>query len=144
MVRLTGQLRISAWSPISSGEVILCVKRIGNWKSLGSDQVYGFWVNLITCVQDDFTRNYNLLFQDPESVLNCLAQETITLIPKNDKNDQVKNYRPITCPSVVYKTPTQLSRQLEDCRAFDSRKRHGIGVEGLSAGFLWCKGSPVD
>ena len=65
----------------------------------------------ITCLHDDLTCNYNLLFQDPNTVPNWLSQGATTLIPKNDKTDQAKNYWPITCLSVFYKTLTSVVRQ---------------------------------
>ena len=76
----------------------------------GPDQAYSFWVKHIMCLHDDLTHNYNLLFQDPDSVPNWLSQGTITLIPENDKTDQAKNYRSITCLSVFYKTFTSVVR----------------------------------
>ena len=84
---------------------------MGNWKSPGPDKVYGFWVKRITCLHTDLTRNYNLLVQHPDSVPDWLSQGITTLIPKNDKTDQAKNYRPITCLSVLYKTLTSVIRQ---------------------------------
>ena len=121
-------------------DVTSCLKMTRNWKSPGPDKVYGFWVKRITCL----TRNYNLLVQNPDSVPGRLSQGITTLIPKNDKTDQAKNYRPITCLSVFYKTLDHLSHQAEDCRAFGSEKPHGSGAEGLSTGIFWCKGSVVD
>ena len=88
MVRHTGQL--STVAPISGDESTLCLKRI--WKSPGPDQVYGFWVKRITCFHGELTCKYNLLFQDPDSVPDRLPQGTTTLITKNDKTDQAKNY----------------------------------------------------
>ncbi|XP_062521983.1 uncharacterized protein LOC134196780 [Corticium candelabrum] len=84
---------------------------MGNWKSPGPDKVYGFWVKRIMCLHTDLTRNYNLLVQNPDSVPDWLSQGITTLIPKNDKTDQAKNYRPITCLSVFYKTLTSVIRQ---------------------------------
>ena len=55
--------------------------------------------------------NLNLLVQNPDSVPDWLSQGTTTLILKNDKTDQAKNYRPITCLSVFYKTLTSVIRQ---------------------------------
>ena len=63
------------------------------------------------CLHTDLTRNYNLLVQNPVSVPDWLSQGTTTLIPKNDKTDQAKNYQPITCLSVFYKTLTSVIRQ---------------------------------
>ena len=71
----------------------------------------GFWVKRIICLHSDLTRNYNLLVQDPDSVPEWLSQGITTLIPKNDKTDQAKNYRPITCLSVFYKTLTSVIKQ---------------------------------
>ena len=99
------------WQPISDNEVTMCLKRMGNWKSPGPDQVYGFWVKRIICLHSDLTQNYNLLVQDPDSVPDWLSQGITTLIPKNDKTDQAKNYRPITCLSVFYKTLTSVIKQ---------------------------------
>ena len=84
---------------------------MGNWKSPGPDQVYGFWVKYIICLHGDLSRNYNLLVQDPDSVPDWLLQGITTLIPKNDKTDQAKNYRPIACLSVFYKTLTSVIKQ---------------------------------
>ena len=99
------------WQPISDNEVTMCLRRMGNWKSPGSDQVYGFWVKRIICLHSDLTRNYNLLVQDPDSVPDWLSQGIITPIPKNNDTDQAKNYRPITCHSVFYKTLTSVIKQ---------------------------------
>ena len=63
------------------------------------------------CLHTDLTRNYNLLVQNPDSVPDWLSQGPATLIPKNDKTDQAKNYRPITCLSFFYKTLTSVIRQ---------------------------------
>ena len=65
-------------------------QEMGNWKSLGPDKVYGFWVKRITCLHTDLTRNYNRLVQNPDSVPDWLSQRITTLIPKNDKTDQAK------------------------------------------------------
>ena len=65
----------------------------------------------VSCLHSDLTRNYNLLVQDPDSVPDWLSQGITTLIPKNDKIDQAKNYRPITCLSVFYKTLTSVIKQ---------------------------------
>ena len=83
---------------------------MGNWKSPGPDKVYGFWIKRITCLHTDLTRNYNLLVHNPDSVPDWLSQGITTLIAKNDKTDQAKNYRPITCLSVFYKTLTSVIR----------------------------------
>ena len=99
------------WLPISDNEVTSCLKRMGNWKSPGPDKVYGFWVKRITCLHTDLTHNYKLLIQNPDCVLDWLSQGTTTLIPKNGKTYQTKNYRPITCLSVLYKTLTSVIRQ---------------------------------
>ena len=107
----TYQTAEQQWPPISDSEVTLCLKRMGNWKSPGPDQVYAFWVKRITCLHGDLTRNYNLLVQDPDAVPDWLSQGTTTLIPKNDKTDQAKCYRPITCLSVFYKTLTSVTKQ---------------------------------
>ena len=86
---------------------------MGNWRSPGPDQVYGFRVKRIRiiCLHSDLTRNYNLLVQDPDFVPDWLSQGITTLIPKNDKTNQAKNYRPITCLSVFYKTLTSVIKQ---------------------------------
>ena len=84
---------------------------MGNFKSPGSDKVYGFWVMRITCLHTDLTRNYNLLVQNPDSIPDWLSKGTTTLIPKNDKTDTAKNYWPTTCLSVFYKTLTSIIRQ---------------------------------
>ena len=130
------------WLPISDNEVTSCLKRMGNWKSPGSDKVSGFWVKRITCLHTDLTCNYNLLVQNPDFVPDWLSQGVTTLIPKNDKTDQAKNYRPITCLSVFY--DPHFSHQAEDCRAFGSEKPYGCRAEGLSTEIFWCKGSAVD
>ena len=84
---------------------------MGNWKSPGPEMVYGFSVKRITCLHTGLSRNYNLLVQNPDSVPEWLSQGTTTLIPKNDKTDQAKNYWPITCLSVFYETLTSVIRQ---------------------------------
>ena len=99
------------WLPISDNEVTSCLKMLGNWKSPGPDMVYGFWVKCITCLHTDLTCNCNLLVQNPDSVPDWLSQGITTLIPKNDKTDQAKNYWPITCLSVFYTTLTSVIRQ---------------------------------
>ena len=93
----------------------------------------------VSCLHSDLTRNYNLLVQDPDSVPDGLSQGITTLIPKNDKTDQAKNYRPITglsCLSVFYKTRTSVIKQ----------RIEGHLSQGnlMSSELLWCKGSPSD
>ena len=84
---------------------------MGNWKSPGPDKIDGFWVKRITCLHNDLTRNYNLLVQNSDSIPDCLSHGTTTLIPKNDKTNQAKNFPPITCLSIFYKTLTSVIRQ---------------------------------
>ena len=57
------------WSPILGA---LGLKRIGNL----------IWMKRITCLYGDLTCNYNLLFQDPDSVPDLLSQRTTTFIPR--------------------------------------------------------------
>ena len=109
---------------------------MGNWKSPGPDKVYGFWVKRITCLHIDLTRNYNLLVQNPDSVTDCSSQGITTLIPKNDKTDEAKNFRPITCLSVFYKILTSVIRQRIAGHLFIRSSPHGSGAEGLSTGIF--------
>ena len=51
------------------------------------------------------------MVQNSDSIPDCLSHGTTTLIPKNDKTDQAKNFRPITCLSIFYKTLTSVIRQ---------------------------------
>ena len=99
------------WQPTSDSEVTSCLKRMSNCKSPRPEQVYGFWVKRITCLNNDLTQNYNLQVQNPDSVPSWLSQGITTLIPKNDKTDQAKNYKPTKCLSVFYKTLTSVIKQ---------------------------------
>ena len=88
-----------------------CVsKRWGTGSLLGQIRFTDFGSS-VSCLHSDLTRNYNLLVQDPDSVPDWLSQGITTLIPKNDETDQAKNYRPITCLSVFYKTLTSVIKQ---------------------------------
>ena len=81
----------------------------GELKVSWSRQGLWFLVKRITCLHTDLTRNYNLLVQNTDFVPDWLSQGITTLIPKNDKTDQAKNYWPITCQSVFLKTLISVS-----------------------------------
>ena len=87
MVRRTGQLSINGH--LSRAMRSHCVSRDRELEVSWTRS--GFRVKCITYLHDDLTHNYNLLFQDPDSVPNWLSQGTTTLIPKNDNTDQAKN-----------------------------------------------------
>ena len=52
------------------------------------------------------TKNFNAIIEEPETVPDWLTTGITYLIPKSGNSKEVRNYRPITCLTTMYKTLT--------------------------------------
>jgi hypothetical protein len=51
-------------------------------------------------------KNFNAIIEEPEKASSWLATGITFLLPKSGDSKKVRNYRPITCLTTVYKTLT--------------------------------------
>ena len=54
------------------------------------------------------SKNFNAIIQEAEKALDWLSTGITYLIPKSGDNKEVRNYRPITCLTTMYKTLTRI------------------------------------
>ena len=67
------------------------------------------------------TKTFNAIIEEPEKTPNWLTTGITYLIPKSGDSKEVRNYRPITCLTTMYKTLTgiiakRISIHLEEQR----------------------------
>ncbi|XP_074313550.1 uncharacterized protein LOC141648729 [Silene latifolia] len=95
-------------SPVTAIEIKDAHFFIGNYKSHGYDWFStGFYKSAWPVVGDDFTKDVQAFFQTGK--LAKQANVTVlTLIPKKDVVTSVKDFRPIACYTILYKTISKI------------------------------------
>ena len=94
------------WHGINSKEFEKSIKNLQNWKSPGIDQVANFWLKYLTSLHGDILKSFNEIVKNPEYAPRWFTQGITYLLPKSEKTEEVKNYRPITCLPTTYKLLT--------------------------------------
>jgi len=107
------------WMPIQITEITSYLSKAHNWKSPGSDQIQNYCLKAFLATHRHITKNFNAIIEEPEKALDWLTTGINYLIPKSGDSKEVRNNRPITCLTVMYKTLTgiiykNISTHLED------------------------------
>ena len=96
------------WKEITMEELDCTIKRANNWKSPGIDMLPNFWLKYITSLHAELVKAFNVIMNIPERTPDWLTKGKTHLLAKNDKTEDPKNYRPITCLSTSYKILTSI------------------------------------
>ena len=94
------------WMPIKITEITLYLCKAHNWKSPGSDQIQNYWPKAFPATHSHITKNFNEIIEEPEKAPDWLTTGITYFIPKSGDGKEVRNYRPITCLTTMYKTLT--------------------------------------
>uniref|UniRef100_A0A8D8QH69 Uncharacterized protein n=1 Tax=Cacopsylla melanoneura TaxID=428564 RepID=A0A8D8QH69_9HEMI len=96
------------YETITLQEVKRSLKKAANWKSPGPDGIQNYWLKYLTCTHIHLTKAYSHIIQHPEKTPPWLTEGLTYLIPKNERTQEAKNYRPITCLPTMYKNLTSV------------------------------------
>ena len=79
------------------------LKRISNWKAPGHDGIHGFWFKKFTSIHGRLALEINR-FLPGAQVPDWMTKGKTTLIQKDpSKGTAPNNYRPISCPLMMWK-----------------------------------------
>jgi len=95
--------------PIQITEITAYLSKAHNWISPGNDQIQKFWLKAFPATNRHITKNFNEIRQEPEKAIDWLTTGITHLIPKLGDSKEVRNYRPITCLTTMYKTLTGIT-----------------------------------
>jgi hypothetical protein len=124
------------WRPIQISEMALYLLKAYNWKSPGNDQIQNYWLKAFPATCRHIPKNFNAIIEEPEKAPEWLTRGVTYLIPKSGNSKEVRNYRPITCLTTMYKTltgitATRISTHLEEQSLLPAQqKRCHPGSEG--------------
>ncbi|KAI5738482.1 hypothetical protein M8J77_007684 [Diaphorina citri] len=79
-----------------------------NWKAPGHDSIQNFWIKRFDALHPQLLKNINLILHGEVEMPLWMTQGSTILLPKTNDTKAVKNYRPITCLSGLYKLFTAL------------------------------------
>ena len=96
------------WRPIQIMEINWYLSKAHNWKSSGSDQIRNYWLKAFPSTHRHIAKIFNAIIEEPEKAPDWLTTGITYLIPKL-REHEVRNYRPITCLTTMYKTLTRFS-----------------------------------
>jgi hypothetical protein len=107
------------WVPIRTMELTSFLSKAHNWKSPGSDQIQNYWLKAFPAAHRHITKNFNTIMEETEKIPVWLTTGITYLLPKSGHSKAVRNYRPITCLTTMYKTLTgtiarKISTHLEE------------------------------
>jgi len=107
------------WMPIDITEIASYLSNAHNWKSPGSDQIQIYLLKAFPATHKHISKIFDAIIEEPEKAPECLTTGINYLIPKSGYSKEVRNYRPITCLTTMYKTLTgiiakRISTHLEE------------------------------
>jgi len=84
-----------------------------------NDQIQNYWLKAFPATQRHVTKNFNAIIVELGKVPDWLTTGITYLIPKLGDNKEVRNYRPITRLTTMYKIltgiiPKRISTHLEE------------------------------
>jgi hypothetical protein len=101
------------WSPVCEKDVAEALRTTLNWKAPRRDQTVNFWLKQLTSTHKHIAALFNKLIEE-DQILEWLTAGVTFLIPKIEKTDNPKNYRPVTCLPTIYKLLTSImSRRVQ-------------------------------
>ena len=93
---------------IDTADVKKAISTASNWKSPGPDSIHNFWIKKFSSIHCVLASQFQELLENPADIPLELCSGLTYMIPKSDKTDDPKEYRPITCLSTVYKLLTKI------------------------------------
>jgi hypothetical protein len=72
-------------------------------KSPGNDQIQNYWFKAFPAIHRHITKNNNAVKEEPYKARDWLTTSVTYLIPKSGDSQEIRNYRPITCLTIIYK-----------------------------------------
>ena len=100
------------WSPVCEKDVAETQRTTLNWKAPGRDQTVNFWLKQLTATHKHIAALFNKLIEE-DQILEWLTAGVTFLIPKKEKTDNPKNYRPVTCLPTIYNLLTSIMSRLK-------------------------------
>jgi hypothetical protein len=94
------------WKPIQITEITLYLSKAHNWKSPENDQIENYSLKAFPATHKYITKNFNAIIEELEKTPDWLTTGITYLIPKSGDSKEVRNYRPITRLTAMYKTLT--------------------------------------
>jgi hypothetical protein len=92
--------------PIKTTETASFLSKTHDCKSPGSDQIPNYWLKAFPATHSYITKFINTTIEEPKQMPDWLTAGIMYLLPKSGDTKELKNYRPITCLSTMYKTLT--------------------------------------
>ena len=84
-----------------------------NWRAPGRDQIPNFWLKQLTTTHKHLAAIFNKLIEE-DQIPEWLKAGVTFIIPKNENNENPKNYRPGTCLPTMYNLITSvISRRMQ-------------------------------
>jgi len=119
-------------------EITSYLSKTHNWKSRGNDQIQNYWLKAFPSTHRLITKNLNAIKEEPEKTPEWLTTGITYLIPKSGDSKEVRNYRPITYLTTMYKTLTgtidkRISPRLEEQSLLPAEQK------GCQTGSKGCK-----
>ena len=126
------------WDCFTLDELKKALTKTQKWKSPGVDKVTNFWLNCLSSSHMTLTKLLNDVIESPEHAPTWLCQGTTYLLAKNDKTEESKNYRPITCLSTTYKLLTSILTE-RTYKHLDENSLLPLEQKGCRRGSYGCK-----
>jgi hypothetical protein len=131
------------WSQISEMEVTQVLRKTLNWKAPGGDRVANFWLKHLTATHTQTHTNTYLVTLcnkriEEGQIPDWLMIGMTVLIPKNEKTERPKNYRPTTCLTTIHITATSV-RIKRIPKYIDDRHLMSKEQKGCCRGLKGCK-----
>ena len=100
------------WSPVCEKDVAEALRTTLSWKAPGRDQIVNFLLKQLTATHKHIAALFNKLIEE-DQILEWLTAGVTFLIPKKEKTDNPKNYRPVTCLPTIYNLLTSIMSRLK-------------------------------
>ena len=104
----TAKIDRMEWDSITETELKIAINAAANWKAPGVDGITNFWLKTLTATHASLAYAFNNLIANNHNMPLWLTKGKTFLIPKNEKTELAKNYRPITCLNNIYKLLTKI------------------------------------
>ena len=77
--------------------------RTSNRKASGMDGIPNFWLKKLVVFHRILANAFNDIIHERENIPGWLTRGKTFLLPKNEKTNEAKNYRPLTCLNTTHK-----------------------------------------
>jgi len=108
-----------------------------NWKSPGSDQIQNYWLTAFPATHRHITKIFNVIIEEPEKAPDWLTTGITYFTPKSGDSKEVRNNRPITCLTTMYKTLTGIIAKRISTH-FEKQSLLPAGQKGCHSGSKGC------